>query len=121
VLAATPPADRSPAFTTDPAEIERLWNVRKGTFPAVGAVRKPGTTVIIEDVSFSPTAGRRLPRPAAAVRQARLPRGDHLRPRAGGQRALRVHQDFGIESEVARYAAFMDELCRCWWKNTTPR
>jgi D-lactate dehydrogenase len=27
--------------------------VRKGTFPAVGAVRKPGTTVIIEDVAVA--------------------------------------------------------------------
>jgi D-lactate dehydrogenase len=26
--------------------------VRKGTFPSVGAVRRAGTTVIIEDVAF---------------------------------------------------------------------
>ncbi|WP_105201266.1 FAD-binding and (Fe-S)-binding domain-containing protein [Pseudoalteromonas sp. T1lg10] len=39
---------------SDDAELaQALWNVRKGTFPAVGAVRKTGTTVIIEDVAFA--------------------------------------------------------------------
>ncbi|QHJ10481.1 hypothetical protein FX988_00695 [Paraglaciecola mesophila] len=31
---------------------QQLWAIRKGTFPAVGAVRETGTTVIIEDVCF---------------------------------------------------------------------
>ncbi len=39
-------------FTTDPAEYNPYWAIRKGLFPAVGAVRKTGTTVIIEDVAF---------------------------------------------------------------------
>ena len=41
-----------PLFTDDPAQQERLWNIRKGMFPSVGAVRASGTTVIIEDVVF---------------------------------------------------------------------
>jgi D-lactate dehydrogenase len=41
-----------PFFTSDPAEQEKLWNIRKGMFPSVGAVRAAGTTVIIEDVAF---------------------------------------------------------------------
>ncbi|SET24963.1 FAD-binding and (Fe-S)-binding domain-containing protein [Thalassotalea agarivorans] len=40
------------AFTTDPQLYQQLWNIRKGTFPAVGANRASDTTVIIEDVSF---------------------------------------------------------------------
>ena len=40
-------------FATDPAEAAALWNVRKGMFPAVGAMRPLGTTVIIEDVAFA--------------------------------------------------------------------
>ncbi len=42
------PAD----FTKD--EVTRLhyWKIRKGLLPSVGAVRKSGTTVIIEDVCF---------------------------------------------------------------------
>jgi len=39
-------------FTADPTHIEKLWHIRKGLFPAVGAVRPRGTTVIIEDVAF---------------------------------------------------------------------
>jgi D-lactate dehydrogenase len=42
----------APAFTNDPAEQDFLWKVRKGLFPAVGAVRASGTTVILEDVTF---------------------------------------------------------------------
>jgi len=41
-----------PEFTTDPREQDLLWRVRKGLFPAVGAVRASGTTVILEDVAF---------------------------------------------------------------------
>ena len=40
------------AFSTDPATCELYWKVRKGTFPSVGAMRRAGTTVIIEDVAF---------------------------------------------------------------------
>ncbi len=42
----------APVFTTDPIEQEFLWKVRKGLFPAVGAVRASGTTVILEDIAF---------------------------------------------------------------------
>jgi D-lactate dehydrogenase len=42
----------SPVFTTDTKEQDFLWKVRKGLFPAVGAVRASGTTVILEDVAF---------------------------------------------------------------------
>ncbi|WP_243362764.1 FAD-binding and (Fe-S)-binding domain-containing protein [Fundidesulfovibrio terrae] len=39
-------------FMDQPADYNKLWNIRKGLFPAVGAVRDPGTTVVIEDVVF---------------------------------------------------------------------
>ena len=41
-----------PVFTTDADEQAFLWKVRKGLFPAVGAVRVSGTTVILEDIAF---------------------------------------------------------------------
>ena len=41
-----------PVFTTDPNEQDFFWKLRKGLFPAVGAVRKSGTTVILEDIAF---------------------------------------------------------------------
>ncbi len=39
-------------FTFDPIEQAQFWKIRQGLYPAVGAVRKSGTTVIIEDVAF---------------------------------------------------------------------
>ena len=41
-----------PVFTTDSDEQAFLWKVRKGLFPAVGAVRVSGTSVILEDLAF---------------------------------------------------------------------
>ena len=41
-------------FTSDPLQQARLWKVRKGMFPAVGAVRKRGTSVIFEDIAVPP-------------------------------------------------------------------
>lgn len=42
----------APVFTGNPAEQDFFWKVRKGLFPAVGAVRASGTTVILEDLTF---------------------------------------------------------------------
>ena len=42
----------APVFTEDPAQQAFYWKVRKGLFPAVGAVRASGTTVILEDLAF---------------------------------------------------------------------
>jgi D-lactate dehydrogenase len=39
-------------FTTENDEQAFLWKVRKGLFPAVGAVRVSGTSVILEDLAF---------------------------------------------------------------------
>ncbi|OWY40363.1 4Fe-4S ferredoxin [Xenophilus sp. AP218F] len=39
-------------FSRDARECETYWALRKGLFPAVGAVRPSGTTVVIEDVAF---------------------------------------------------------------------
>ncbi|MBC15963.1 MAG: 4Fe-4S ferredoxin [Desulfovibrio sp.] len=98
-------------FTADPIEFNSLWNVRRGLFPAVGAVRQAGTTVIIEDVAF----------PIKDLAQATLDLQD-LFTKHGYDNAIifghalegNLHfvftQDFNIQSEVDRYAAFMDDV-----------
>lgn len=43
---------KRPVFSSDPKETAKMWAIRSGIFPSVGATRKPGTTVIIEDVAF---------------------------------------------------------------------
>jgi len=42
----------SEPFTCDKNHIDELWRIRKGLFPAVGANRTKGTTVVIEDVAL---------------------------------------------------------------------
>lgn len=42
----------APEFTKNTKQQAFYWKVRKGLFPAVGAVRASGTTVILEDVAF---------------------------------------------------------------------
>jgi D-lactate dehydrogenase len=105
---------QSPArFTQDPAEYQSLWNIRKGLFPAVGAVRAVGTTVIIEDVAFP------VPELADAVRklQALFSKYNYHEALIFGH-ALEgnLHfvftQDFGSRREVMRYQGLMDEVCR---------
>jgi D-lactate dehydrogenase len=39
-------------FTDKPEEYSKFWSIRSGIFPAVGGMRKLGTTCLIEDVAF---------------------------------------------------------------------
>ncbi len=100
-------------FTTDATESAALWNVRKGLFPAVGAIRPTGTTVIIEDVAFP------VPRLAEATRELQGLFQRHGYPEAiiyGHALEGNLHfvftQDFGKPEEVERYSDFMDAVCR---------
>ncbi len=43
---------RPARFTTDPAEVAAMWQMRSGVFPAVGGTRPAGTTALIEDIAF---------------------------------------------------------------------
>ncbi len=99
------------AFTAKPEEFQALWNIRKGMFPAVGAVREAGTTVIIEDVAFP------IERLSAAVRELQQLFAKYRYDEAilfGHALEGNLHfvftQDFGDAAEVARYAGLMDEL-----------
>jgi D-lactate dehydrogenase len=101
------------AFTADPRECARLWNIRKGMFPSVGAVRRTGTTVIIEDVAFP------VPRLARATLDLQGLLREHGYPEAiifGHALEGNLHfvftQDFGAPAEVERYARFMDALAQ---------
>ena len=102
-----------PAFSTDPATCEMYWNVRKGTFPSVGAMRRTGTTVVIEDVAF----------PIESLADATLDLQALLQQHGYSEAIIFGHaldgnlhfvftQDFGDDAEVARYARFMDDMCR---------
>jgi D-lactate dehydrogenase len=99
-------------FTAVKAEYERLWDVRRGLFPAVGAARRVGTTVVIEDVAF--------PMEHLAAGTAELQRlfakhgyaeGIIFGHALDGNLHFVFTQGFGDPAEVARYGRFMDEVC----------
>ncbi|CAO3405220.1 FAD-binding and (Fe-S)-binding domain-containing protein [Azospirillum palustre] len=99
------------SFTTDAKACEGFWKIRKGLFPAVGAIRQTGTTVIIEDVAFP------LPRLADATRELQA-----LFERHGYREAIifghalegNLHfvftQAFDTQAEIDRYRRFMDDV-----------
>ena len=109
-LSETPPS-RPVEFSTDPYLIEKYWKIRKGLFPAVGAVRPAGTTVIIEDVAV-PIESLAS---ATADLQAALIRHGYAEAIIFGH-ALdgNLHfvfaQGFSDDQAIRRYADLMDEV-----------
>ena len=107
------PVEKQVDFTEDAKENAKLWAIRKDTFPAVGAVRKTGTTVIIEDVTF--------PVEQLAIGVNRLIElfDKHHYDEAilfGHALEGNLHfvftQGFNNPEEVARYQAFMDDVAQ---------
>ncbi|MFS2157394.1 FAD-binding and (Fe-S)-binding domain-containing protein [Pseudomonas sp. Pseusp122] len=100
-------------FTEDPQENARLWAIRKDTFPAVGAVRQTGTTVIIEDVTFP------VEQLAIGVRRLIELFDKHHYDEAilfGHALEGNLHfvftQGFDNPEQVARYSAFMEDVAQ---------
>ncbi|MCI0671059.1 MAG: 4Fe-4S dicluster domain-containing protein, partial [Myxococcaceae bacterium] len=100
-------------FTSDAAGRAALWQVRKGLFPAVGAARPTGTTVIIEDVAVP---RERLAEAITELRSLFDAHGyaegivfGHARD---GNLHFVVTQSFREEAEVRRYERFMADVVR---------
>tara|TARA_R110001583_G_scaffold129277_3_gene280941 strand:- start:832 stop:3690 length:2859 start_codon:yes stop_codon:yes gene_type:complete len=100
-------------FTDIASEYSQLWAIRKGTFPAVGAVRQNGTTVIIEDVAFP------VDKLADAVADLQKLFNKYHYDEAiifGHALEGNLHfvftQDFSTQTEINRYQAFMDDVCQ---------
>lgn len=98
-------------FTRDPVLREGHWKLRKGLFPAVGALRPRGTSVVIEDVAVP------VPRLAAAILDLQALFARHGFPDTivfGHAKDGNLHfvlaEDFGDPRAVARYDRFMREL-----------
>jgi D-lactate dehydrogenase len=112
ILAAIPTAG-AVRFSTDPEECARFWNVRKGMFPSVGAMRDVGTTVIIEDVAFPVERLAEATLDLQRLLAARgYPDGIIFGHALEGNLHFVFTQDFNTESAVERYRGFMDALCR---------
>ncbi|WP_298183700.1 FAD-binding and (Fe-S)-binding domain-containing protein [uncultured Pseudomonas sp.] len=107
------PLDKQVDFSEDPAVYNLLWKIRKDTFPAVGAVRQTGTTVIIEDVTFP------IEQLAEGVNRLLALFDKHGYDEAiifGHALEGNLHfvftQGFDSEAEKTRYAAFMDDVAQ---------
>ncbi|WP_331774095.1 FAD-binding and (Fe-S)-binding domain-containing protein [Sulfurospirillum sp. 1612] len=103
--------ERPLEFTDVIEEYTLYWSIRKGLFPAVGAVREAGTTVIIEDVAY----------PIESLADATLELqamfqkyGYHEAIIFGHALEGNLHfvftQAFDNEAEIKRYEAFMAEV-----------
>ncbi|MGJ7459377.1 FAD-binding and (Fe-S)-binding domain-containing protein [Halomonas sp. MA07-2] len=101
------------AFTRDAGTYALYWKIRKGLFPAVGAVRETGTTVIIEDVAFPI---ERLDAGVLALTEAFRRHGYQEAILFGHALEGNLHfvfpQGFEKPGEVARYQGLMDEVAQ---------
>lgn len=100
-------------FARDQQTYALYWKIRKGMFPAVGAVRETGTTVVIEDVAFP------MEHLEEGVRELIAMLGRHGYDNAilfGHALEGNLHfvfpQGFDAPGEVERYHAMMDELAQ---------
>ncbi|MCQ4291149.1 FAD-binding oxidoreductase [Pseudomonas stutzeri] len=107
------PVEKQVDFSEDPVVYNQLWKIRKDTFPAVGAVRQTGTTVIIEDVTFP------VERLAEGVNRLIELLDNHRYDEAilfGHALEGNLHfvftQGFDDPAQVARYEAFMGEVAQ---------
>jgi D-lactate dehydrogenase len=99
-------------FTADRAAADKLWDIRKGLFPAVGAARRIGTTVIIEDVAFpmEHLAAGTVELQRAFARHG-YAEGIIFGHALDGNLHFVFTQDFGDPAEVARYRGFLEDVC----------
>ncbi len=102
---------REVEFTDKIEEYSLFWKIRKGLFPAVGAVRELGTTVIIEDVAY----------PIEHLAEGCMELQELFKKHGYKEALIFGHalegnfhfvftQDFSIKEEVERYDAFMNDV-----------
>ena len=98
-------------FTSDPLEQAKLWKIRKGMFPSVGAVRAAGTTALMEDIALPVD---RLAEAAMDLRDLFNKHGYDNAIIFGHAKDGNLHfvltQGFNTPFEIERYRAFMDDV-----------
>lgn len=101
----------SAEFTDDASDYARLWKIRKGLFPIVGAERELGSTVIIEDICFPLDE---LAAGTLALQKLLDTHGYAESVIFGHALEGNLHfvftQDFNDVAEVKRYDGFMRDL-----------
>ncbi len=100
-------------FTDKEEEYSLFWKIRKGLFPAVGAAREIGTTVIIEDVAFN------IEHLAEATLKLQTLFSKYNYDEAlifghalDGNLHFVFTQNFSEKKEIDRYEKFMDDVVK---------
>lgn len=107
------PVEKQVDFSEDPAVYNQLWKIRKDTFPAVGAVRQTGTTVIIEDVTFPvERLAEGVNRLIELLEKHRYDEAILFGHALEGNLHFVFTQGFDDPAQVARYEAFMGEVAQ---------
>lgn len=98
-------------FTMDPEVRRHYWSMRKGIYPTVGAMRKRGAAVLIEDVVFPidriPEA---IPDLQSLIQRSGFPDGVIFGHAKEGNFHPVITHDFSNERVVKQYAEFMNAL-----------
>ncbi|KMJ52991.1 4Fe-4S ferredoxin [Vogesella sp. EB] len=100
-------------FTSDVAEYTQYWNIRKGMFPSVGAMRAAETTVIIEDVAFPiEHLAEGTLKLQALFKQFHYDEAIIFGHALEGNLHFVFTPNFSGAEEIARYEAFIDAVCQ---------
>ena len=100
-------------FTEDPAHQASIWKLRKGIIPSVGAMRPAGTTLLCEDVVFPvPALADGITDLQQLFTEHGYPEGVVFGHAKDGNLHFLISQSFNTDSEIARFAAFMEDLVR---------
>ncbi|MBC6492102.1 FAD-binding and (Fe-S)-binding domain-containing protein [Flavihumibacter stibioxidans] len=101
----------APEFKTDATERELLWKMRKGLFPAVGAVRASGTTVVLEDIAFPlPVLGNAIFDLQSLFKKYEYNNAIIFGHAKDGNLHFVVTQSFNEAHEVDRYDRFLRDV-----------
>ena len=107
------PVEKQVDFSEDPAVYNQLWKIRKETFPAVGAVRQTGTTVIIEDVTFPvERLAEGVNRLIELLEKHRYDEAILFGHALEGNLHFVFTQGFDDPVQVARYESFMQDVAQ---------
>lgn len=102
---------RFPVFTENEKERDFLWKIRKGLFPSVGAIRKRGTTVILEDLAFPVQhLGDAISDLELLFQKFKYDNAIIFGHAKDGNIHFVVTQAFNSKEEISRYDAFIKEV-----------
>ncbi len=98
-------------FTEDPKQQAIFWKLRKGVIPVVSAKRRPGTTVINEDIAFPI---EHLADGVIALQELFVkhgyPDGVVFGHAKDGNLHFTLAQSFDTEADVAQFGGLMDDI-----------